>query len=92
MTPSKATFGDLVRKYFPDANEDYIDHILWNLTAFPFCGIRKLHAQLRHLRDVGEEQVHAEIELQYEQVYQYNRWKDLKEFEARVAWEKERQL
>jgi hypothetical protein len=62
------TTAQIVREYFPDADEDEIDNILWNYTGFPtfFDGSgtveEQLREQLQHLKDVGFEQVEAEQE------------------------------
>ncbi|KUL16228.1 hypothetical protein RFN66_03565 [Bacillus paralicheniformis] len=41
------TWIDLVRKYFPDANDKQCDFILWEKTAFPLVPVETVEKQLR---------------------------------------------
>lgn len=45
--PNQITYGDLVRKYFPDATDHECDFILWEKTAFPLCGPEEVERQLK---------------------------------------------
>ena len=40
------TYLELVRQFFPDADDDEADNILWNETAFPACGVDHMRLQL----------------------------------------------
>jgi len=40
------TYLDLVHEYFPGEGDDFADMVLWNETAYPFCGIDRLRLQL----------------------------------------------
>lgn len=42
------TYRELVLEYFPEASDKEIEHILWECTAFPFCGIETLREQLQN--------------------------------------------
>lgn len=59
------TFLDLVREYFPDATEQEVLDILWNYTGYPgfWDGDPETccRAQLQYLKDVGRDQVDAEL-------------------------------
>lgn len=64
MTPAQ-----LVREYFPDADDDDVENILWNYTGFPgfwsdenLTPEENLRIDLQHLQDVGFEQVDTEME------------------------------
>ena len=37
------TWGELVKRYFPDAGEAEIEYILWEKTAFPFADDEKTY-------------------------------------------------
>ncbi|WP_303752923.1 hypothetical protein [Bacillus velezensis] len=41
------TWIDLVRKYFPDANDKQCDFILWEKTAFPLASVETVESQLQ---------------------------------------------
>lgn len=41
------TWIDLVRKYFPDANDKQCDFILWEKTAFPLASMETIRNQLQ---------------------------------------------
>ncbi|MCF7618583.1 hypothetical protein [Bacillus sonorensis] len=41
------TWIDLVRKYFPDANDKQCDFILWEKTAFPLVPVETVEKQLQ---------------------------------------------
>lgn len=62
------TAAQLVREYFPDSDDDLVETILWGYTGFPsfFDGPAEdeLRKQLQHLKDVGFDQVDAEIDAQ----------------------------
>jgi hypothetical protein len=42
---------ELVRQYFPRANDLDADFILWEMTAYPVCGLDYTRRQLSELRD-----------------------------------------
>ncbi len=44
------TWIDLVRKYFPDATDEYADFILWEFTAFPFAPAEHIEMQIAKFR------------------------------------------
>lgn len=44
------TWLDLVRKYFPDATDEYADFILWEFTAFPFAPVWYIEEQIAKYR------------------------------------------
>ena len=54
-----ATYQELVREYFPGADDDYVDYILWEKTGFPSFWSAKdgatpeqcLRTQLQELKD-----------------------------------------
>jgi hypothetical protein len=56
IKPSE-TIADVVRRYFPDATSEQVDHILWNHTGFPafFVGdpITALRSQLCAFATLG---------------------------------------
>lgn len=35
MANKRMTYLDLVRKYFPDADDKFADYVLWEKTTFP---------------------------------------------------------
>ncbi|APH36078.1 hypothetical protein J5M77_04105 [Bacillus amyloliquefaciens] len=41
------TWIDLVRNYFPDANDKQCDFILWEKTAFPLASVEIIENQLQ---------------------------------------------
>jgi len=45
------TWYDLVRKYFPDADNEFCEFVLWEKTCFPVCGPEKVEKQLRELAE-----------------------------------------
>ena len=57
---------ELVREYFPDVDDYRAGYILWNYTGYPgfFTGDPEtcLRDQLQHVKDVGFEQMDAELE------------------------------
>lgn len=48
MTYEGMTWNDLVRRYFPDADDKACDYILWEKTAFPIADIETIE---KHLQD-----------------------------------------
>ncbi len=58
------TWLDLAREYFPDANDDELDSLLWNCTAFPVAGVDTIRNQLQHLKDNPGFDPYAETERQ----------------------------
>lgn len=42
---------DLVREYFPDADDKEADDILWEHTAFPFAGSEEIRKSLEAFRN-----------------------------------------
>jgi len=49
------TFGDLVREYFPKANDDFVEYVLWNQTAFPATSDEKhLRKQIERFKKAIE--------------------------------------
>ena len=46
------TWADLVRKYFPDADDQLVEFILWEKTCFPLCDAETVDKQLRKLSKV----------------------------------------
>ena len=44
---------DLVREYV-SGSEEFLDHVLWSCTAFPFCDETTLRKQLREVQDQVE--------------------------------------
>ena len=59
------TFGQMVRRYFPDAINDDIEFILWEKTGYPVFWngdpIRCLAQQLRRLREKIKQQQGAVV-------------------------------
>lgn len=43
------TYRDLVREYFPGADDDICDFILWEKTPFPVCDVEELRFRLEML-------------------------------------------
>jgi hypothetical protein len=48
---AKMTWYDLVRKYFPDADDEFCEFVLWEKTCFPVCGPEKVEKQLKELAE-----------------------------------------
>lgn len=46
------TWIDLVRKYFPDANDKQCDFILWEKTAYPLVSAETIENQLREYQTI----------------------------------------
>jgi hypothetical protein len=40
------TWRELVKQYIPEASDEEIDFVLWEMTAFPVCDIETLKMQL----------------------------------------------
>jgi hypothetical protein len=57
---------DIIREYFPQAEDDEVDFILWNYTGYPgfWNGNPEqcLRQQVQHLKDVGREVLDAELD------------------------------
>lgn len=50
--PKGMTYLDLVKKHFPNADDDYADFLLWDKTGFPFVKNPKvLEEQLIELKN-----------------------------------------
>ena len=45
------TWNDLVRKYFPDADDETCDFILWEKTAFPCADAEHVEKQIKELSE-----------------------------------------
>ena len=43
------TWADLVRKYFPDADDQLVEFLLWEKTCFPLGSVEEVEGQLRLL-------------------------------------------
>jgi len=43
------TWADLVRKYFPDADDQLVEFLLWEKTCFPFGSAEEVERRLRLL-------------------------------------------
>lgn len=41
------TWNDLIRKYFPDADDKRCEFILWEKTAFPLVPVETIERQLQ---------------------------------------------
>lgn len=41
------TIGQIVREYFPTADKDFIEHILWSKTPYPMVTIDSLRTHLQ---------------------------------------------
>ena len=52
---SEMTWRDLVRKHIPNATDEECNHILWNLTCFPLCGVEEVQRQLAELAEERRE-------------------------------------
>lgn len=59
---SERTWGDLVRIYFPEADDGLCEHILWELTCFPCGDVKEVETQLAHAKEVGIKAAHIEAE------------------------------
>ena len=46
---SELTWIELVKKYFPNVEDEEADFILWELTAFPMGGLKVVEEQLKEL-------------------------------------------
>ena len=46
------TWNDLVRRFFPDADDEQCDFLLWELTCYPHCGCLKVARQLNHIKKI----------------------------------------
>jgi hypothetical protein len=47
MSYEGMTWNDLVRKYFPNANDKECDFLLWEKTAFPLVPVEEVEKQLQ---------------------------------------------
>lgn len=47
MSYEGMTGNDLVRRYFPNANDKLCDFILWEKTAFPLIPVEEVEKQLQ---------------------------------------------
>ncbi len=41
------TWNDLIRKHFPDADDNRCEFILWEKTAFPLVSVETIERQLQ---------------------------------------------
>lgn len=44
------TWNDLVRKYFPNANDEECEFILWERTAYPFANVEEVEKELQKMK------------------------------------------
>lgn len=49
------TWNDLVRQYFPNADDEMANFILWELTCFPLGSAEQVKEQLAHIKEIGIE-------------------------------------
>ena len=50
----KRKWTDLVKEYFPEADREECDFILWECTAFPMADIDTVKNQLKELKKNGK--------------------------------------
>ena len=41
-----STWAEMVRKHFPEAEDEYVDYLLWEKTCFPFGKPEQVEKQL----------------------------------------------
>lgn len=45
--PGKSTWFDLARRFFPDADDELIDFLLWERTCYPMGSVLQVARQLK---------------------------------------------
>jgi len=54
------TWNDLVRKYFPDMDDQSCDYLLWEFTSFPLENVEVIEKQIQHVKEIGWEAAQKE--------------------------------
>ena len=62
---NKATWNDLVRRFWGDCTDNEAGALLWSCTAFPFASVRHTAKQLRDLRKKAGGDIQKAIDMSY---------------------------